>query len=96
MASYAGFRGVTWDAEQYFHLMPPSSPLAPGALMICGKQLPRLIIGDTECEPGVIDKRICPRCNKTAWKVRRHRQEVFAAEVTRDLDQLEITDEPPR
>jgi len=96
MAFYAGFRGVTWDAEQHLHLMPLSAPLAPGAPMICGKQLPLVISGDTECEPGVIDKRICPRCNKTVWKVRRRSQEVFAAEVTRDLDQLEVTDEPPR
>ena len=52
MLRYAGFRGVTWDAERYLHLLSISSPIAPGALMICGKELPQLIIADTECEPG--------------------------------------------
>ncbi len=95
MLRYAGFRGVTWDAERYLHLLSISSPIAPGALMICGKELPQLIIADTECEPGVIEKGMCPRCDKTFWKVWRRRQDDFAADVARDLEQLQVTNDIP-
>jgi hypothetical protein len=61
--------------------------------MICGKELPQLIIDDTECEPGVIEKGICPRRNKTLWKVWRRRQEDFAADLARDLEQLRVTND---
>jgi hypothetical protein len=88
---YEGFSKVSWTGERAEHLFPDSKDLVPGALVLCGRQVPPL-----EGEPGEsdVEKPICRRCSEYWWKLWRTKQKVFGDNVEHDLDALPLTDAP--